>query len=278
MMTRTIILYIVFALISTFSFGQIGNKKIEPLSIGEKISFRSDILDEERILNIYLPNEYAPDSTKKYPVIYLLDGSIDEDFIHIAGIVQFGSYSWINFVPKSIVVGISNVNRQRDFVSPTTRKRYIKAIPDNGGSENFIQFIADEVQPLIQGRYKTNERRTIIGQSLGGLLATEILVRQSQLFTDYIIVSPSLWWDKESLLNIDLPDLSNVKSIFIGVGKEGKEMEHLAKRLYDKIGKTKPIQLHLFFEYFQALDHANILHLAVYSAFNKIFMQINTGK
>ena len=81
--------------------------KIEskPFSIGEILSFHSKELGEERTLNIYLPNAYHPDSLKKYPVIYLLDGSADEDFIHIAGLVQFGSFPWLNIIPESIVVG-----------------------------------------------------------------------------------------------------------------------------------------------------------------------------
>jgi enterochelin esterase-like enzyme len=54
-----------------------------PITIGETREIKSDILKENRILNI-LPASYSTESTKKYPVIYLLDGSIDEDFIHIA--------------------------------------------------------------------------------------------------------------------------------------------------------------------------------------------------
>ena len=77
-----------------------------PLNIGESVTINSKILDEDRTLNIYLPHGYSADSTKTYPVIYLLDGSIDEDFIHISGLVQFGSFSWINMIPETIVVGI----------------------------------------------------------------------------------------------------------------------------------------------------------------------------
>ncbi len=62
-------------------------------------------LGENRILNIYLPEGYKQEDTTKYPVIYLFDGSADEDFIHIVGIVQFNNFEWINRVPKSIVVG-----------------------------------------------------------------------------------------------------------------------------------------------------------------------------
>ena len=58
-------------------------------TIGKTITIKSKVLKENRKLNIYLPLNYEVDSLKTYPVIYLLDGSKDEDFIHVAGIVQF---------------------------------------------------------------------------------------------------------------------------------------------------------------------------------------------
>jgi hypothetical protein len=51
-------------------------------TIGETIELKSDILNETRILNIYLPASYEQDSLRNYPVIYLLYRSKDEDFIH----------------------------------------------------------------------------------------------------------------------------------------------------------------------------------------------------
>ena len=267
-MTKTLWIFLGLALSNSMAFAQsvTTNQKIESLSIGEKITFQSEVLEEERILNIYLPHGYSADSAKTYPVIYLLDGSMHEDFIHIAGIVQFGSYSWVNFVPESIVVGIENVNRQRDFTFPSKRKRYEKAIPANGGSEKFITFLGTEVRSIIENRYQTSNDKTIIGQSLGGLLASEILITKPNLFTHYIIISPSLWWDKEVLLKMIPKERTSVKSVYIGVGKEGKVMEKTAKELYEKITYQKDEDLQVFFEYFEQQDHANILHLAVYNA------------
>lgn len=80
----------------------------------------SKILSEKRILNVYLPEGYDAADTIKYPVIYLLDGSADEDFIHVVGIVQFNTFPWIDQIPPSIVVGIATVDRRRDFTYPTT--------------------------------------------------------------------------------------------------------------------------------------------------------------
>jgi len=241
------------------------------LKIGDKIEIKSKILNENRILNIYLPNGYSKDSTKKYPVIYLLDGSIDEDFIHIAGIVQFGSFSWINMIPETIVVGISNVDRKRDFTFPTTIERDKKDFPTTGKSEKFINFIENELQPFIDNNYNTSNTKTIIGQSLGGLLATEILLKKPHLFDNYIIVSPSLWWNNESLLKIESKEYKTKKSIYIAVGKEGEVMERTAKELYEKFNLEKKKNTELFYEFFEKQNHGDALHLAVYNAFEKIF-------
>ena len=254
----------------------LSQKKIEiisksPISIGEQVTFYSEILGENRVLNLYLPQGYSPDSSKTYPVIYLLDGSLDEDFIHIAGLVQYGAFSWINLIPETIVVGISNVDRKRDFTYPTTIEQDKLDFPTTGGSAEFIDFIEKELQPFIDLHYKTNKVKTIIGQSLGGLLATEILVKKPELFDNYLIISPSLWWDDESLLSLKPPVFTSQKSIFIGVGKEGPIMEKGANALHKKIAKLKSKQVRLYFEFFKEQDHGDVLHLAAYKAFETVF-------
>ncbi|MCE7991663.1 MAG: alpha/beta hydrolase [Roseivirga sp.] len=243
----------------------------KPFNIGETIEFSSEVLGENRQLNIYLPQSYAENTTQPYPVIYLLDGSTEEDFIHIAGLVQFGSFSWIEMIPESIVVGIVNVDRRRDFTYPTLNKKDKKDFPTTGKSADFIDFIDKELQPLVEKQYRVTATKTLIGQSLGGLLATEILFKRPQLFDNYIIVSPSLWWDNQSLLKATPVSYPSQKSVFIAVGKEGAVMERTAKALYEKLKADNKANTDLYFEFFEKRDHGDALHLAVYSAFEKIF-------
>ena len=240
-------------------------------SIGKTITINSKILDENREINIYLPATYQADSLKTYPVIYLLDGSKNEDFIHISGIVQFGSFSWINMLPESIVVGIANVDRKRDFSYPSKNELDQKEFPSSGKSEKFISFIESELQPYINSKFRTTKEKTIIGQSLGGLLATEILFKKPDLFDNYIIVSPSLWWDDQNLLNIKPINYNTNKSIYIAVGKEGEVMERIAKQLYKKLNSDKKENTKLFFNFLENKTHGDALHIAVYDAFEKIY-------
>ena len=121
----------------------------KPFVLGAIEEIQSAQLGETRILNIYLPGGYNQADTTRYPVIYLLDGSADEDFIHIVGLVQFNNFPWINRIPGSIVVGIATVDRKRDFTFPTTIEADRKSYPTTGHSDKFIAFIEKELQPLI---------------------------------------------------------------------------------------------------------------------------------
>lgn len=280
-----IIAILISILFSGFVFGQnrVSQKqeKSTPFVIGEIIELQSKILSEKRTLNIYLPEGYNPKDSINYPVIYLLDGSADEDFIHIVGLVQYYSFEWINIVPKSIVVGIGTVDRRRDFTFPTTIQEDKKKFPTSGNSNNFISFIETELQPFIEKKFKTTKSKTIIGQSLGGLLETEILLKKPTLFTKYIIISPSLWWDNGSLLNfnsgMETTSFNQQTEIYIGVGKEGltpteipRVMEVDANLLAEKIKNTKNKTVKVLFDYLPQEDHATIMHQAVINAFKQL--------
>lgn len=279
-MTRTIaalLLTLTTTLLSAQSKLSKSSAGASPFVLGEIRHLQSASLKEQRILNIYLPEGYNPKDTVRYPVIYLLDGSANEDFIHIAGLVQFYNFEWVNLVPKSILVGIATVDRRRDFTYPTTIEKDKKAYPTAGHSDKFMAFIEKDLQPYIDSHYHTNANKTLIGQSLGGLLATEILFNKPALFNRYIIISPSLWWNNGSLLNKSLPKFSST-DIYIAVGKEGLTptdsaivMEVDANLLADKLKGTKEKNVKVFFDYLPQENHATIMHQAVSNAFRVLY-------
>jgi uncharacterized protein len=129
----------------------------------------------------------------------------------------------------------------------------------------------------MQKKFRLNSSATIIGQSLGGLLVTEILLKKPTLFNKYIIVSPSLWWDDGSLLDQSIGLLQNSVSektvVYLGVGKEGltpgdkpRVMEVDANLLADKISAVKNKNLSVHFDYLPQENHATIMHQAVFNA------------
>ena len=244
-----------------------------PVTIGTAISQQSKILNQQRTLNIYTPADYDkhPDST--YPVIYLLDGAADEDFVHITGLVQY--LNMIDVLPPSIVVGIANVDRRHDLTAPSKVPEDLKLVPTSGGSAAFMDYIEKEVEPQIQHSYRCNGHTTLIGQSLGGLFATEILLRRPQLFSDYIIISPSLWWSNEALLHeapqlLSQHDYKGIRA-YISVGAEGEQMENDAAGLIKILqSKTQAVVLP---NPMPGENHLTILHRSVYKAFEMLQAQ-----
>lgn len=263
------ILLALLVLLALPSYGQ--NSVSSPFELGSIHEIQSAELSEKRILNIYLPEGYCADSATTYPVIYLLDGSASEDFVHIAGLVQF--LVMIEKMPPSIVVGIANVDRKRDFTFPTTIEKDKRDFPTTGGSEKFMRFIERELQPYITREFRTNNSKTIIGQSLGGLLATEILLRKPELFNNYLIVSPSLWWDNGSLLK-EAPLLLKAAgpkdlNIYVSVGNEGKIMERDARKLAKTLKKSG--QQKMAFHRMPKENHATILHRSAHHGLEVIY-------
>lgn len=246
--------------ISGFCFAQ------DSLFLAKIERIQSKVLNEERILNIYTPEGYRPDSTQTYPVIYVLDGSANEDFIHITGIVQFLVMS--QMMEPSIVVGIGNVDRKRDFTYPTSIEQDKKDFPTTGHSEAFIQFLETECIPFVQNYYKTTDKRTLIGQSLGALVASEILLKKTALFNKYLIVSPSFWWNNQSLLNQFKEKSLRYKElgteIYLAVGSKEHAMMVKDAKTFAKYLRYQLEVTHFHFEEYKKEDHGSILHQAAF--------------
>lgn len=247
------------------------NGNVKPLTIGEIRTIKSKILNEDRVLNIYLPQNF--DKTKSYPIIYLLDGSMNEDFIHVTGLVQF--FNQMYSMPETIVVGIANIDRKRDFTFHTDLKDLQTDYPTTGHSDKFISFLEKELKPYIESQFKTTDTY-IFGQSLGGLLATEILLKKPELFDNYFIISPSLWWDDESLLKqapqllTKIPDTK--KFIYVSVGKgEHPVMIKDAESLDDILKKSNKKNWTIAYKMMETDNHATILHRSLYEGLVKLF-------
>ncbi|MEO8769448.1 MAG: alpha/beta hydrolase-fold protein [Ferruginibacter sp.] len=282
---KKIIFILAIICFTNVSFGQLtrpgeNNKFI----LGNVETIQSAILNETRVVNICLPEGYSPDSSATYPVIYLLDGGADEDFIHISGLVRYYTTPWIARFPNSIVVGIENVNRRRDFTFAVPNLNFLSKagfdkslFKDHGGSEKFISFIEKELQPFIQTHYKANEGKTIIGESLGGLLASEVLLKKPSLFDTYIIISPSLWWGEESLITEPTTLSKNIfpgkLNIYVGASNKAEDtlMYNDAFELSLKLKKISNKNIKVSFDYLPNETHATISHQAVYNAFKLLY-------
>ena len=251
----------------------------EVVALGEIHTLNSTALGERRQLNIYFPPGYGEKPDAKYPVIYLLDGAVHEDYHHVTGLVQF--LVTYNLMPQSIVVGIANVDRYRDFTYPSQVAEDKEALPTSGGSEAFRRFLAEELKPMIDREFPTDGTDTLIGQSLGGLLAAEIFIKTPDLFDHYMIVSPSFWWDGGKLLDAMPAALDKLgeekKTVYVALGSEGPEMQAGVDRFLVMLKAGAPKNLTWHFESLPKETHATILHRALYRGFEVIYGETYKG-
>ena len=168
----------------------------DPIPKHETLTIDSKILGEKRIINIWTPPQYAKNS-EKFPVLYMPDGGVKEDFSHIANTLSKLIDS--KKIPPFILVGIENTQRRRDLTGPTEVAKDKEIAPIVGGSENFRNFIKTELIPEINSIYRTSSEKGILGESLAGLFVTQTLLLTPDLFDYYIAFDPSIWWNNKEI-------------------------------------------------------------------------------
>ncbi len=204
--------------VASVARGQIASAPVSaPLAIGETFTINSNVLHEVRRINVYLAPGYADAPGARLPVLYMPDGGMAEDFLHVAGLVQVGVGN--GTMRPFILVGIENTERRRDMTGPTNDPEDRKIAPRVGGSAAFRQFVRKELMPRIKERYRTTDETAIVGESLAALFVVETLLLEPDLFDTYIAFAPSLWWNKGRLVSESSDRLknwrSNPKTLFI---------------------------------------------------------------
>ncbi|ATB50186.1 alpha/beta hydrolase [Corallococcus macrosporus] len=171
---------------------------LEPVPPHQTFTLESAKLKETRHITVYLPPGYAATPEARFPVLYMPDGGLKEDFPHLATTVDAAIRA--GELRPLIIVGIENTVRRRDMTGPTTVASDREVAPVIGGSAEFRAFIHEELMPEVERRYRVTRERAIIGESLAGYFIVETFFLQPELFDTYLALSPSLWWNAESLV------------------------------------------------------------------------------
>src|SRR6478672_6505052 len=170
-----------------------------PLTIGETFTIESSALGETRRINVYRPPPCVEPADARCPVLYMPDGGIAEDFLHVAGLVQVSVGN--GTMRPFMLVGIENTQRRRDLTGPTQNPDDKKIAPQVGGSAAFRRFVRAELMPVINARYRTTRETAIMGESLAGLFVVETFFLEPDMFDTYIAFDPSVWWNKGEIVN-----------------------------------------------------------------------------
>ena len=250
----------------------------ETVSIGTTYSIRATAFEGERRITVRLPNGYAAQPEKRFPVMYVIDGGPEQDFPHIAGISQSRdmNYSFERF----ILIGIETVNRRIEL-SPPVREGALKEYQGSlgatpGGSNNFRAFIAGDVKPWVEAHFRANGQDGVIGESLAGLFIVESLLMQPELFDDWIAISPSLWWNNMEIALAARDRFTTMPAskerIYIASANEGYRMEEGVERLIDALRSDAPDGWKwAYVPLGDSERHGTIYHTAALDAFRLLY-------
>ena len=240
----------------------------ENIIIGKSIRMFSKILNEERLLQIHLPENYGKDSSC-YPVLITLDG--ERFFNSTAATVQF--LSKYGYVPPMIVVGIPNTDRNRDFSYNKTDENSII------GADLFLQFLEEELIPLINKKYKTLKFRLIKGWCATGVFCIKVLFSRPHLFNVYIASSPYLVEDAGCIFQL-VEEYSNngLKEnnfLYMSVGGRDRPDAKIEVPKFVKLLKKRKFKnLNWHYTYLEIDDHFTIDLKTLHKAFELFFSDI----
>jgi predicted alpha/beta superfamily hydrolase len=262
MMISTLLILIQFSICSA-------QQKKSDFVIGDKISFESRVLNERKTIVVIPPYNYKDRPDEKFPVVYVLDPG--NNLFATFGIVNYYS-DMLKIMPRMIIVGIVSNDRERDYL-PTPSKEQ----PTGGGADKFLRFINSELVALIDSTYPANSERCIIGHSAGGLFAIYALENQPELFSSFICIDPSLWYDDQSCVK-KMPDfLKNnkdiKKSIFISLSNE-KEMGVFS--FIEVLEKYAPEGLKWDYIHYKSETHNSLGFKSICAGFEMIYKDWKT--
>ncbi len=191
-----------FIFISLFSYSQEKQATEDSRYKGINVGHETRVLDSEinkkhYKLFISLPDDYNTNKDHKYPVLYLLDGQWD--FTNLVS--SYNTIKYDGLAPNIIIIGISYAGKDPDYTNLRANDMTPTSLPqikDSGEAETFTEVLQKEIIPFVEKEYRaSHENRTLAGTSFAGLYTHYVLFNSPNLFHNYIICNPSLWYDNE---------------------------------------------------------------------------------
>lgn len=163
-----------------------------------------DPIGRDYALWVALPAGYAAHPQKRYPVLYVTDALYS--FPLVRSVRNLVGQQGVN-IEDFILVGLppqegmtSKQSRSRDYTPSNPVRTPAGYYSDDviyGGAAHYRDFVAAQVLPMVDARYRTDPaRRVFAGHSYGALFGAYVLTTQPDMFGTYILSSPSLWFDQ----------------------------------------------------------------------------------
>jgi predicted alpha/beta superfamily hydrolase len=195
-------------------------------------------LGVERTVRVYLPRGYTNCEGCRYPVIYFMDGqNVFDAATSYAG--EWGADEVLDDLLQKhdlavIAVAIDHGNEAR--MQELSVWENAEFAPAKGDA--FLADLINIVKPAIDARYRTRPAAastTIIGSSMGGLMAHAALLRRPDVFGGAIIFSPSYWFSPAIAEETARTPLNSRQRVFVYAGgKESESMVPDAKAMFER--------------------------------------------
>jgi predicted alpha/beta superfamily hydrolase len=236
-------------------------------------SVYSNVLKQNRSVDVYLPKESEKDAAQRYETLYVLDG--DGNTQIVVDIVTF--MRQVGFIPPVIVVSVPNVidehgvNSRDHDLTPTV----VADQQRSGGAADFLSFLKTELVPYVDQHYPTNHVHLIHGHSYGGLFLMYALLHEPELFDGYLILDPAMWWDKHALdaaIDETLADApTKGKAIYIAA-RSGRAFEGMGVSRIEPIFQRKASpDLHWQITQYPDESHGSLKLKGTYDALKFVF-------
>jgi predicted alpha/beta superfamily hydrolase len=204
-----------------------------------------EIETEARTYSLYvtLPPGYDADHTALLPTLYYLDAWRNAELV--AGVHRIASTERPPLIEPVILVGVLEVGvettwqnqRNMDFtpspirlpegVSMTVGNAQIPlSAATTGGAADFLAVLRERIVPEVERRFRSDpDRRGIQGHSFGGLFGAYTMQAAPDLFTDYLLISPSVLWNDSEVFEAGFATMSGrTGTAFVAVGSTERMM------------------------------------------------------
>jgi len=209
----------------------------------DSLTISSKIVNEDRVINIWTPPNYDQ-SSDSFPVLYMPDGGVNEDFPHIANTIA--ELVEKKSIPPILLVGIENTERGRDLTGFSEVDEDAKYCPLTDGAKDFRAFITEELMSEINKKYRTTDEKGIIGESLAGLFVMETFFQAPNSFDFYIAMDPSIWWNNHYLERMSsefLKEFPDKKIKLWFAGSDAKDISTHTKNVAKTLGDNQSSNL-----------------------------------
>ena len=252
----------------------------EPLLPPRSDGIYSNLLHQQRAIEVYLPAESTADPAARFETLYVLDGDWNAKLV--AEIVTF--MRKVGFLPPLIVVSVPNHfdadgtnSRDRDLTPTASTDQ-----PRSGGAAEFLAFLKTELIPYVESHYPANGVRSIHGHSYGGLFLFYVLMNDPGLFGGYVVLDPAMGWDKhmfDAIVEAKLPTIPGKGLAFYVATRTGRAYEHMGmaglKPIFERLA---PADLHWHIEQYPDETHDSLKLKGTYDALKFLFDGYTQGE